>query len=119
MNQSSLSTLEIDPDTRQALNNLKKHRLNDFENCTNMKRMRMEMSSICSPTEDVLQVTHNENTIYVNKNSTLVPKDLMDDIECQREQSIEKEVTKKGKAKKNKKTEMSRLWKSFFSNLHA
>ena len=56
--ESSLSTLEIDPDTRQALNNLKKHRLNDFENCTNMKRMRMVMSSICSPTEDVLQVKH-------------------------------------------------------------
>ena len=57
--ESSLSTLKIDPVTRQALNsNLKKHRLNDFENCTNMKRMRMVMSTICSPTEDVLQVKH-------------------------------------------------------------
>ena len=50
--ESSLSTLEIDPDTRQALNNLKKHRLNDFENCTNMKKMRMEMI-ICSPIADI------------------------------------------------------------------
>ena len=78
-----------------------------------MKRMRMEMSSICSPTEDVLQVTHNENTIYVNKNSTLVPKDLTADIECQREQSIEKEVTKKGKTKKNKKQKCQDCGKAF------
>ena len=58
--------------------------------------MRMKVSSICSPADDILQMTNNDNTLYCNINSTPnsspMPKNFGSDLEKEvEEETIEKE----------------------------